>query len=513
VKAVILAATMSACLAAQPGSIQGVVVDETTGTPLAHVHVSLTQFSDGRSDSYGALSGAEGRFSIVNMPPGRYFLLAERTGFVQPAEVRVILKEGRELAALKVKMARASMLSGRVVDSYGDPVARMNVQMIPVPPARLSPSLAQGAYTQTDDRGEFRILTGPGKYYLDAEPVSQAKNGPPEVRSDGTSEIVYGTTYYRGATSKERASVVEAVAGRDVEGLEIHLAPLTAQRLLSVSGVITGMPPQPFVFMQVTPTGGDGRMMPSSAHPAPDGKFSVSGLMPGAYQVIAVTPGTKKPLMGLARFTLDAADVTGLEVAMHEAGEIAGTLQMAGPPSTARKIKLVPENGFPFLGNNSPSGDVTADGSFHIGAVWPGKYELSVDPLPETGYVKAVELDGASVPIDGLEIESGHVPRLKIALALDGAAVSGKVVDPDGDIADDGVYVYLMQDSDRVQQSVSAESGKYAFRGIRPGKYRLAAWPAGEEFDLAKVFAAGEEIELRPGDRVEKDLKARDANQ
>ena len=87
-------------------------------------------------------------------------------------------------------------------------------------------------------------------------------------------------------------------------------------------------------------------------------------------------------------------------------------------------------------------------------------------------------------------------------MGLDGAMISGKVVDKEGKPSQ-GVKVYLMADSKEIRVAVSTEDGTYALKGIRPGKYRLVMAEAGEG---AKLEQAGEEIELHPGDRITKDF-------
>ena len=104
---------------------------------MAKVHISLT--SRAAPNAYGAMSDSAGHFSVARMPPGRYGTLAESTGYVHVADgAGVSLKEGQQLTDLKVKMARASMVTGRVVDQYGDPVPQTNVQIVPAPPAKMS---------------------------------------------------------------------------------------------------------------------------------------------------------------------------------------------------------------------------------------------------------------------------------------------------------------------------------------------------------------------------------------
>ena len=61
--------------AAQTGKVTGVVTDQTTGEPLANVSV----FIDGTGR--GSLTQENGRYFIINVPPGSYTLVAELIGY------------------------------------------------------------------------------------------------------------------------------------------------------------------------------------------------------------------------------------------------------------------------------------------------------------------------------------------------------------------------------------------------------------------------------------------------
>ena len=75
------------------------------------------------------------------------------------------------------------MLSGKVVDENGDAVQGISVKAVPVPPAT-EPLMIMGMpNSNTDDRGEFRIITAPGRYHVQAQPPS---NQNPERRNDGS---------------------------------------------------------------------------------------------------------------------------------------------------------------------------------------------------------------------------------------------------------------------------------------------------------------------------------------
>src|SRR5262249_18744682 len=147
---------------------------------------------------------------------------------------------GEQVTGYQMEMTPRAVLAGRVVDEAGDPVQGVRVQAQPVAPESTPAVLNPAPNPSSDDRGEFRLIMPAGKYYLQAMMNSPSGSERPEVRTDGTSEAVYASTFYPSAVRKDRAGVVEAVAGKDVGGLEIRLA--RQQTGLSISGVITGIP-------------------------------------------------------------------------------------------------------------------------------------------------------------------------------------------------------------------------------------------------------------------------------
>jgi hypothetical protein len=107
--------------------------------------------------------------------------------------------------------------------------------------------------------------------------------------------------------------------------------------------------------------------------------------------------------------------------------------------------------------------------------------------------------------------------RLKITLARDAAQISGTVVDKDGQpLGNSPSIVILTADRDHIvpnQDGIVKEGGKYSLKNIRPGKYWLFAvdafrsGPSNGEEDFKRIAAAAEEIEIKPGDKIAKDIK------
>jgi hypothetical protein len=124
-RAVILLAMVGASLGVQPASIEGTVVDQTSGKPLDRVHVRLMD-----SEVYGAMSDSSGHFSIAQMPPGRYMMAVERAGYVQSDGDQLILKDGQQVTDFKVKtlMARSKSTTGRlIIRAFQPPKARQGL--------------------------------------------------------------------------------------------------------------------------------------------------------------------------------------------------------------------------------------------------------------------------------------------------------------------------------------------------------------------------------------------------
>jgi hypothetical protein len=127
-------------------------------------------------------------------------------------------------------------------------------------------------------------------------------------------------------------------------------------------------------------------------------------------------------------------------------------------------------------------------------------------------YVKTARLDTNDVTPGALDFRTGVTGgQLAITVGIQGARIAGTVVDGDGTVAPAGSRVLLILDGTQAVPEVWRETsidsdGTYAFRGVAPGQYRLAAVAASEspgEQQLAKARL----FELREGDRLKEDLK------
>jgi Carboxypeptidase regulatory-like domain len=115
----------------QKQSIQGKVIETKSGQPIRKVNIEVM---GGSGQSYGrheATTGADGTFTIEDMTPGRYTITLQRAGFAQTGASRsqatFTLQPGQNLTGLVFRMQAAGVISGKIVDADGDPMAGVGV--------------------------------------------------------------------------------------------------------------------------------------------------------------------------------------------------------------------------------------------------------------------------------------------------------------------------------------------------------------------------------------------------
>ena len=521
-------------LQAQPATITGTVVDQT-GNSLAGVHVRFVTGNLGPSASvdvvYGATTDAAGQFHIAALKPELYVVIAEKTGFLQQssgAGTILALKPGQQLTGYKIVMAARAVFEGHVVDEYGDPVQGIRVQTQSVS-KQAENFMLMDSNQVTDDRGEFRLLTLPGKYYIKTAQLGQY-GGPPEIRTDGTSGAPFIPTYFPSSASADSASVVEVAAGQDLSGIEIRMlraSPAAPIRGLTISGVVIGAPEGAGVNVMLRyGEKPDGLSHGRGTSITPDGKFQFNGMQPGFYSIAASSFSGKTPLQSRAKnFHLDAADETGIELTLAPGEELNGRLEFTGDAGAGEAgkhtVRLEQAGWGAQYGQwESSAVEVAADGSFQIPGVPPGKFKPVVEPMPENGYLKEVALDEKAQPEQVLDFSEGG-SRLKITVSRAGGQVSGRVLGKDGEPAIGLILVFIATDARHIDENNASKStdGKYSFKGIRPGKYRLVAIDVAETMQafsgdqdndeiMQRLFEASEEIQVKEGDRISKDVTA-----
>src|SRR5471032_2236974 len=160
------------------GMIRGRILDAASGHGLSRVEVragpNAPQFPNRI-----VMTDGDGRYEIKGLPAETYVINVFKTNYVRASwgaerpegpGRRIPLGDGQVLEKIDVRIVRAGVITGRVVDEFGDPVTDVQVTPMRYQYQQGSRRLGQtGRGAQTNDIGEYRIYgLSPGQYYVSA---------------------------------------------------------------------------------------------------------------------------------------------------------------------------------------------------------------------------------------------------------------------------------------------------------------------------------------------------------
>lgn len=190
-----------------------------------------------QDSSYEVTTGATGEFRVSGVKPGEYTASFGKVGFSVPREglfprlpPPVHVNDGDQLARIDIEMSPGATLSGRVLDSDGNPAAGIEVQT----------NLAGTVSTDRNGKFVFENLE-PGSYTLLAKPSQAEAEG-----------IVPLPTYFPSAADPMQAEPIPVSAGATLAGFEIHLR---SAPVYKVRGKVLDRSGKPAARATVTLTG------------------------------------------------------------------------------------------------------------------------------------------------------------------------------------------------------------------------------------------------------------------
>jgi Carboxypeptidase regulatory-like domain len=327
----------------QPGTaaIKGRVVDGQTGSPVPRALVQLRGPGDLRPT---VLTEEAGTFEFTALPAGLYWLTADKASYLlarYPESAPTLrnsprpfpLLDGQVLDSATLSLFHGSAISGRVVDSHGEPVEFANVQVMRLPRRGGGHVTMRGGAT-TNDLGEFRVARlEAGSYLLLAQPRRNAY---------ADSETRPVPTFYPGSLMREQAVPITIERGGSVTGLELALVDGTMNRVTGTVLDSSGRPaPGGFVNVRAIVEGVPDGLDTADAAVKPDGRFELT-LAQGEYQIEArvIRPGTVGPLqsgdeqVGMARLTVTREAHSDLTIVLGAGAKVAGRVVFEGstPP-------------------------------------------------------------------------------------------------------------------------------------------------------------------------------------
>ncbi len=522
--------------------IRGRVVSSENGAPLRRAQVRISG-SDIATKT--ALTDPEGRFEFRDLPGGRFNLSASKSGYVniQYGQLRpnesgkaIELVDAQVMERADIMMPRGSVISGRVLDEFGDPITDAVVTAMRSAWAsgkrRLQPA---GRPAMTNDLGQFRIYgLAPGDYFVSAtlpggdagiemaiaaRAASVAGAGIPSASAPTSG---YAPTYFPGTVNGAEAQKIQLTVGQEAQNTDFALLPV---KLSKVSGTVIDSSGKPVegTMVNAAPRGGDAMMFPmmfpmggSTARTDKNGNFTLSNVAPGDYvlqtrgmQITMSGSGDNMTFMarvggpdaagnemeaGSVPISVSGEDIANVVVLTSKGATASGHMTFEGGKPTGLtgiRISASPAEGLDgpmlMLGPGS-SANVKADGSFELRGL-TGTRTVRAGNLPSGWMLKSVRVNGADVTDAGIEFKPGEaVTGLEIVVTSKVTEVSGTVKAGNGDPVKDYTVVLFSDDPQRW----TVPNGRYIY-GARPdqeGRFQVKSVPAGDYFAIATEYIA-----------------------
>jgi hypothetical protein len=493
----------------------------SNGLPLRQAMVRI----NGAGAAKSTTTDPDGRYDLRDLPAGRFTLSVTKDGYLglsygqaKPADApkMIDLAENQSLDTISMILPRGGVITGRLLDDYGEPVTDAQVMTMQkrFMQGQIRP-MASGRSATTNDIGEFRIFgLPPGQYLISARPRPVFYANPLDQAGATTG---YAPVYYPGTTDADNAQLITVGLGETVSNIELSLVTV---RLASISGIVVDAQGTPLPRGNISAMDRSGFGGGLAAQIKPDGSFTLAGLPPGEYilranaafgtavqtvttaagataTVLRTTPldSTGRPPTPVAppdvltaSVTVNGGDVSGVVVAPMRKVAVSGriTFQGGAPSPSLRgsmmRIAVSPRSLEASLMQGPPA-TVRDDFTFEL-TVPAAEIALRPTTGSQDWVVKAIRVGAADITDVGVDLRGGReLSGVEIELTNRPPEVMGLVTNARGESLKD--YTVLVFPQERERWILDSRLVTTARASGADGRYRIRTLPAGRYLAIA----------------------------
>lgn len=487
--------------AAEGETIRGVVLEDHSGAPVPSAEVRVLRAGT-REVVADLATDRDGRFQVA-LAAGEYGLEVAKRNYLSARVHLEVAGTAPSLAIpVPVRLIRCGVISGQVADQRGQAITGAYVFVMPK--SSDSSDLRPFGSMRVDERGRYRLYNlPPGQYAVavayGASAMAFAADGVAHARSDTGS----GVLYYPNNTNLQ---FLRISGGEEYEDIDFSVTP---GALTSVGGRIDQTSARGRFWVALTPLA-EPALAVALTQAEPDGNFHFEGVPAGAYSLLAAGPATARtaqgallgsePLFGRTSVDVSGQPIDGISLAV-EGGRSAAFVLRA---QHAEKGDACPHNAEIRLTSLEDWGvrlEYSAqigEKAVNIGHLAPGRYRIDVVGLGDRCYSAASQTLDLTAEPDSRPVEVLVMPAGEIRGRLTGAVEATTFA---------VVLLRSGQDSnDALQVTLPNHDGRFAFAGLRPGRYRIAARPTSEDTKARWVPDVAFMVEIRVAGGAPTDL-------
>jgi len=500
-------------------SIRGLVVSANSDDVLRHAIVSVSSVG---LDIPATLSDENGVFAFTALPAGNYVVNVTKPGYVKQTRT-VALKDDVSRADVRMAMTKGGVISGTIVDEFGDPVLGMPVAIMRAPAAGSDPR-RQGPPVATltpDEFGNYRVASlAAGSYLVYVRVVT------PLVIVNGVTRAQPSLSqiYFPGASELSGAQAIIIQSGEERTGISFTV-PRRDQR--SPFAPPENQKPQAVIRGRITRLEGgaasgatitarlDGTARPiTGAVTDSNGMYELSlmSVSPGdRVRIFASKPGyfatqfeQRSPTTsGVAIPVEPGASIDHIDIALSRLGTISGRIvDDLGEPvegALVHPVVLRYVNGRRQLVDAGATRRTDDLGRYRLPSLTPNDYSVAVAVGQVAGGMAAADIPGYATTyfpgtsnvaeVQFVHVEPGQEITADFSLARSNAfRITGTATNANGEPVTGGIALMTTERSGsptgvelgaRIDQD-----GHFEFRNVAPGDYVLqVARRNGNPFD------------------------------